>query len=256
METVLLTHYWRNLILNKWIIIGLVAVFSAILLQRECSHAADKKAQEESYEAVITFKDGERNQMKKSLDLAIADREVMQQNVMSNKVALEQLGKELEGYKKVNAYLKSEVTTKLTNLEAKYEDLDRDPFDGITLQDGKYIHMDDVNKNFLRVPKQFSYEDDEWIQFYGTVKREKTVMDSLKVFNKFDATIGYMKPDTMKWKWLKKPVPVVELKSYNPYTKINYVNNVVVDNDKGKVGNILLSKPAMFLYGFVAGRAF
>jgi len=239
--------------LNKYINIGLVVVFCIILGWRECSHAEDKRIQEESYGAVIAFKDGERNQIKKSLDLKVQDSFSMAQNIMTNEIALEQLKRELDGYKSITAYLKSEVTTTLRSLEAKYDTNGVDEFDGAVFHDGNYLHKDYVSKNYIRVPRGFKYND-EWTKFSGTIRKGSTMMDSLSIFNKFDATIGYVKPDTMKWKWFKKPIPVVELNSYNPYTKINYVNNVVVKKDKTDVGNILLSKPAMFIYGLIGGK--
>ena len=203
---------------------------------------------------MIKFKDGERNQMKRSLDLKVSETAVMKQNLMSQKVAMEQLEDELKGYKSINAYLKSEVITSVKNLEAKYDEDNKKQFDGIKMKDGKYIHMDDVNKNFVRVPKTFSYKDD-WMALNGTVKKESTNIDSLGIFNKFDAIIGYKKPEGT-FGFLKKKSPVVELKSYNPYTKINYVNNVTIKGDDNKAKNILLSRPAFFIYGIIGGKVF
>lgn len=254
MEIVLLIHYLTSQILNKWTTIGLAVVFAMILLQRECSHAAEKKDIKQSYDAVIAFKDGERNQIKQSLDLKVQDSVVMAQNIMSNKVAMEQLEGELNGYKNINAYLKSEVITSVKNLEAKYNEVNKNQFDGIQVKDGKYIHMDDVDKNFIRIPRTFSYKDD-WMALNGTVKKESTIIDSLGMFNKFDAVIGYKRPEGT-FGFLKKKSPVVELKSYNPYTKINYVNNITIKGDDSKAKNILLSKPAFFIYGVIGGKVF
>ena len=72
------------------------------------------------------------------------------------------------------------------------------------------------------------------------------------MINKFDVTIGWKKPDK-SFKFLRKKIPVVELISYSPYSKINYVNNVVVDDNKS---NIFTSKPAMVVYGAAAGYIF
>jgi hypothetical protein len=57
-------------------------------------------------------------------------------------------------------------------------------------------------------------------------------------------------PAAEKEKWYKKSEPVVEMKSYNPYTSIPYLNNVVVKQPKS---HWLLSKPAMFVYGIATG---
>jgi len=240
--------------MNKERYIVLIVVIALLFGWREYSHYADKKATEASYEAVITYNETEKAQLKNSLDLKVADVKVMEQNIMSEKVAKEQLGKELEGYKNITAYMKSEVITSIKNLEAKYNEPKTDPFEGISLLEDEYIHKDVVSSMFVRVPKPFGYSDD-WMSINGVVNKEAVTIDSLGIFNKFDAIIGYKKPEG-SFSFLKKKSPVVELISYSPYTKINYVNNVVVNNDKGKVGNILLSKPAMLIYGFIGGRAF
>lgn len=240
--------------INKYILIAIAILMISFIGWREYSHYSEKKTMAQSYKSVISFNEVEKNQLKNSLDLKVADEFVMKQNLVTEKIAKEELKEELKGYKDLTAYMKSEVITSIKNLEAKYDSKDSDPFIGIDLLDGDYIHKDDVDKNFVRVPKSFSYND-EWLSFKGTVNRESALLDSLYLLNKFDATIGYVRPDT-SFSWFRKKEPVVTLKSYNPYTKIVYVNNVVVNDDKGKVGNILLSKPAMLIYGAVAGKIF
>lgn len=240
--------------MNKNLIISIVFLFLILFGWREYSHYMEKLTIVRDYNSAIDFKDAEKGQLKNSLDLKVADEFIMKQNLISEKVAKEQLKEELKGYKDLTAYMKSEVITSIRNLEAKYDDKDSDPFIGIDLLDGDYIHKNIVDKNFVRAPKSFSYKDD-WMSFEGTVNRKSTALDSLYLLNKFDATIGYVRPDTT-FGWLRKKTPVVSLKSYNPYTKIVYVNNVVVDNGKGKVGNILFSKPAMLIYGALVGGIF
>ena len=205
-----------------------------------------------SYESIISFNEKENMQLKNSIDLKVSDAVVMKQKLTTNDIALRELKEELNGYKKLNSYLKTEVTTTIKNLEAKYNDLSKDQFDGVEIKDGSYIHVDEVDKHFLRVPKTFTTSS-EWFTVHGTVKKQFTVIDSLSMFNKFDAIIGYKKPNK-KFKLFRKKEPVVELKSYNPYTKINYVNNVVVSNNKTKVESIFLSRPAMLIYGFLGGK--
>ena len=237
--------------INKYIILLVAFLMFLFIGWREYSHYSEKQTMAESYKSVINFKDNERNQIKNSLDLKVADEFVMKQNLLTEKIANDELREELKGYKDLTAYMKYEVITSIKNLEAKYDKKDGDTFKNIKVKDGKYIHKDAVDKNFVRIPKKFDYEDD-WLSFEGTLNKESLVLDSLFLLNKFDATIGYVKQD-VKFSWLKKKEPVVSLKSYNPYTKIVYVNNVVIDNDKGKVGNVLFSKPAMLIYGFLAG---
>lgn len=216
---------------------------------REYSHYSEKKGMSDSYNSIIDFNEAEKSELKSSLNLKAADNYIMRQNFISERIAKEQFKKELEGYKKVNAYMKSEIVTSIKSLESKYNEVSSNQFDDIEIMDGEYIHKDVVDKYFLRVPKTFNYADD-WFSLTGTVKKESTIIDTLYMLNKFDAIIGYKKSEK-KFSWLRKKSPVVELTSYNPYSKINYVNNIVVDKNKGKVGNILFSKPAMIIYGFL-----
>lgn len=220
---------------------------------REYQNNILKKDLISSYNAVIDFNEKENDQLKESLDLKVSDNFIMKQNVISEKVANQKFREELAEYKKINSYMKSEVVTSINNLEVKYKNLSKDQFDGIDIKDGEYIHKDIVNKNFLRVPDTIYYNDD-WMSLIGTINKQGAIIDSLYMFNKFDAVIGYKKPEK-NFKWLRKKEPVVELKSYNPYTKINYVNNVTVDNNKGKVKNIFTSPIALFAYGFIGATA-
>ena len=220
---------------------------------REYGNYQAKKEIAESYNSVLDFKDFENGELKSSLELKVAENFVMKQNVISERVAKEHFKKELKGYKDINSFMKSEVMTSIRSLEAKYDESIGDEFDGIAITDDNYIHKDIVEKNFLRVPKSFSYED-EWTSINGTVLKKSTIIDSIDIFNKFDAIIGTKKSEK-SFSWLRKKDPVIELKSYNPNTKINYVNNITVDTKKGKVGNIFLSPFAMMAYGFVLATA-
>lgn len=230
-----------------------IIIFLLILFigGREVQHYFIDKDRKESYEAVIRFNEGEKAQLMNSLDLKAQDNKLMKQNIMSQKIALEQFEKELEDYKSINSYMKTEVMSSIKSLEAKYNSKPKDEFEGITVKPGGYIHRDEVAKNFLRVPAPFEYKD-EWFSINGTVNKESTMIDSLSMFNKFDAVIGYKKSEK-SFSWLRKKEPVVELTSFSPYTEVTYINNVVVDEKKGKAKSVLLSKPAMLLYGVIGG---
>jgi len=237
--------------INRNILISVIILLVLCIGGMQLNHYFSIKDMENSYESVINFKEAEKSQLKNSLDLKIEDSRVMQQHIISQDVALNQFKKEFKDYKKVNSYLKSEVISTIRGLEAKYDSVKKDDFAGITIADGGYISKKDVAKNFLRIPANFEYKD-EWLSLNGTVNKKSTTIDSLSMFNKFDAIIGYKKSDK-SFGWLRKKDPVVELKSYSPYTKITHVNNVVINDKKSKTKNILLSTPAVFIYGLIGG---
>jgi len=237
--------------INRNILISIIVLLLLCIGGIQINHYFSMKDIEDSYESVIKFKEAEKSQLKNSLDLKVEDSRVMQQHIISQDVALSQFKKEFEGYKKINSYMKTEVISSIKNLEAKYNSTPKNEFDGIKIEDGGYISKKDVEKNFLRIPANFDYKD-EWLSINGTISKKSTIIDSLGIFNKFDAIIGYKKSEK-NFSWLRKKEPVLELKSYNPYTKITHVNNVVVDDKKGKAKNILLSTPAVFVYGLIGG---
>jgi hypothetical protein len=72
------------------------------------------------------------------------------------------------------------------------------------------------------------------------------------VRNKIDAILGWQKPDK-PLKFLRKAEPVVKINSYNPYSRIGAINNLVVEDERSKFGKVLTSKPMMFLYGVIGG---
>ena len=87
------------------------------------------------------------------------------------------------------------------------------------------------------------------MRFYATVGKSFNI-DSLILINKFDATLGWKKPDKA-FKFLRKSEPVLAFNSYNPYSTAPYINNLVIEDDGTKFGKILLSRPAFFMYGFL-----
>ena len=105
-----------------------------------------------------------------------------------------------------------------------------------------------LNEHYLKIPAKVEMNND-WMSFNATIEKKFSI-DSLSMYNKFDAYLGYKKPEK-PLKFLRKSEPVLELRSYSPYTKVAYVNNIVVED--GKKGKFLTSKPAMFLYGLGTG---
>ena len=240
---------------NKYLITTII-ILIVLLGAREYINYSDSESMKKSYKSIIAFKDGEKKQLKNSLELKVADEFIMKQNIVSSKIAQEQLRGEVERFKEISSYVKMESITAIRNIEAKYNDDNIDDLKEIPVINSKYVLKEDIEKYFVRVNKSFKHENDSgWFYISGLIKKESVLIDSMSVFNKFDATIGIKKSDK-NFSWLRKGEPVVYLKSYNPYSKIVYVNNITVENDKSKVGNILFSKPAMIIYGILGGKLF
>lgn len=175
-------------------------------------------------------------------------------NVISEEKAREMLDEQFKEFTEINMLLKGEIVTAVENISIEYHppDVHVDPFEGLDFAlDGYHLHKDTVNKYFLRTPKKVSYLDTNWLEFEGTVFRNDFNIDRLSLINKFDVTLGYKKPDK-NFKFLRRSEPKLEFKSYNPYSTVPYVNNLVVEKNGSAAGRIFTSKPAFFVYGFLA----
>lgn len=211
------------------------AVLMSVLVTK-CSDQYAVNSLKEDFVSEKTFLENEKQQLMKERDLAVFDSEVQKQNLISEKKAKELIGEEAEKYKKLHSFVKAELKTVIKGIDAKYRDT------VFFMIDRVLEEPEDTNMTF--VPKVFHYGD-EWVNIDGTVKKRSVAIDSLTMINKFDVTIGWKKDGLFK-----KSKPVVELKSYNPYTSVPYVNNLVV---KEKQKRPFLSKAGIFFTGIIIG---
>jgi hypothetical protein len=206
------------------------------------------KEQAINYTSMMSYKESENNRLIRSNEIKAAAITKSSQNAISMSLAMKEFSKELEGFKRAQSLVKSEILTEIKGLSTDFENSPGE-FSGIQLIDSMYVHVDTVSKYFIRTPKKVNYSDD-WISFDATVNKDFT-LDSLSLINKFDITIGSKKQDK-PLSFLRKKEPVVEMKSYNPYSSIPYINNVIFKDDKKGAGKIVFSKPAIFAYGFIS----
>jgi len=214
-------------------------VLSLLLLQK-CEYASDL---ERDLEATNNFLEIEKQQSISRDSIYAHDVAEMNMNLMSEVSARKLLEDEFNRFKEIQSHVRTETKTRIDTLFIPYT---ADTFSIVSLYDS-LIPIDTVNKYFIQTPKDVSYSS-VWFAFDGSVDSIGLTIDSLSTINKFDVTIGWKKPDK-PFKFLRKKQPIVELTSYNPYTEVNYINNVVVE----KKNNIFTSKVAMFLYGLTGG---
>lgn len=226
------------------IIVILVAIFGV----NECRHRDSINNLTSSYQSILSFTEQEQNETLDSDSLIVHELILMKQNIVDSKVANEMLREEFKGFKKFQSKVKAEMLTEISNITVEYTPLESEnELEGITLSYGDYIHKDTVMANFVRIPRKIEM-DCTWVSFYGTVGKNFT-LDSLSVFNKFDVVLGYKKPDK-SFKFLRKSEPVLEFKSYNPYTSVPYINNLTVEKNNK---SFLTSKPMVTLYALATG---
>jgi len=180
--------------------------------------------------SVKTFLEAEKDQLISRDSIKAEEIKELKQNIVEEKTARILLADEYERFKSVKSHVR---------------------FESVTVVDSIFIP-------FIKTDTLKEYEDclgelalnDGWMNFSGEVDSSGLHIDSLSFINKFDVTIGRKKSDK-PFAFLRKKEYTVELISYDPYTEINYVNNIVVEEkNSNKVFN---SKPAYMVYGGVIG---
>jgi hypothetical protein len=86
---------------------------------------------------------------------------------------------------------------------------------------------DSLLANSVIVPQPFKLEN-KWYNISGSVEKKGLQLDSLKLTNQSDVTIGYKKSGFLG---LSK-TPIVEIKNSNPYFNVTKMNNVVIKKNK------------------------
>lgn len=230
----------------EYILFG-VALIAVYVLT---AYSSNKKIESvsDSYKSVIAFNNAEKRQLIKADSLKAHYIIKMSQNQVSYKDAIEEFSKELNGFKRAQSLVKSEILTKIEGIEVSY-DSSGGKFDGISIIDSNYIHRDTIDKYFVRVPQNASFSD-KWLSFDATIGHDFK-LDSLSTINKFDIIIGY-KNQEKPLSFLRKKEPVVEMKSYSPYSSVHYINNVTFKDDRSGAGKLLTSRAAFFGYGFIS----
>ncbi len=236
--------------LNKEKKILYIVIIIILLLfgWREISNRLALDRASDSYSSIVSFKDIEISSLIRDKNLKSNEVIILKQNVVSEKAAKKVLEGKVKNYKRIQSFVATEAVTRVEGLVIELTPKDKGKPEDSTSIDLK----EKIEKNYVKIPSAFTYSD-EWISIDGTVRKDLT-LDSLTFINKFDVLLGYKKPEGKKFKFLRKPEPYLELTSYNPYTKVNYVNNLVVEDDKKKVEKIMFSKLAIFIYGLLGGK--
>lgn len=214
-----------------------------MFLLNECEH---NRELEDEVEAVNSFWEGEEAQWISRDSIQAVDIAEMEQNLMTEISARKLLEDEFERFKSIQSHVRAEIVTRIDTV-IQFKEIEKLIVDNY--QD--CVPADTVKKHFIQIPRNANLED-QWMQIYTTIDTALTI-DSMLFINKFDVTIGYKKPDK-PFKFLRRKEPVVELISYNPYSTVNYVNNVVVKDKPGTPIDEVLIGIGGGVIGFFIGR--
>lgn len=198
------------------------------------------------YNTLTAFMEAEKNQLIASNDLVVHEIKTINQNLVTSDQKIKELSEELEKYKSIDSYTKAELLTEIKGMTIEYVP-DGTVVENVLVPDTGCVPIEFVNKHFIHVPKKVSFSD-QWMSFDATVNKKSLTLDSLSMINKFDVTIG-KRVVGKKFLIFNKKENVVDLKSYNPYTSVPYVNNLTVEKEKGSG----LKKVLTYTLFFAAG---
>jgi len=194
------------------------------------------------YSSLLSYMGKEKEQMIQSNGLLVQEISIVNQNLVSSTKKIKELSQEFNNYKKVQSHVKAEILSKIEGIDIPILTVDKP----IYLSDTGCTDNKIIKEKFIQIPSKVNFND-TWISFDGTIGKQFTI-DSLSIINKFDVTIGEKKVGK-KLLVFNKYEPIVELKSYNPYTTIPYVNNIIVKEKKGKI----IKPITLIAVGFATG---
>ena len=212
---------------SRLLIIGALVVLG---LFRECQNNSEINNIRDDYQTVIDYGNKRDSANLAKEMIRAADSVKMTQNIVHYKNISESLKKELEGYKDRASIVEFRSKTVIDSffIESIVEVYD-------TLHDSIRVPCLDNRKFF------YNFKDD-WISLKGNYNARGVLIDTLAIRNEYDVILGWKKE-----KWYSKRNPTIELKSYSPYSNVDYVNNIVIE-DRKKL-SLFNSKPAYFIYG-------
>lgn len=208
--------------ISVYVVLAL-ALIPLFLLVKECSHSNELQKDAES---MRNFYETEKNQLISRDSIKAQQLIDMEQNLMTEISAREILEEEFKRFKEINSHVRFESVTKIETLRVEYTN----PNINILSDYTDYIPVDSVKKYFIQIPRDVVHQE-QWFSFSGTVDKDHFMIDSMSFINKFDVTIGTKKSEK-PLAFLRKKEYTVELISYSPYSKVNYVNNIVIDDKK------------------------
>lgn len=223
----------------------IIAVIVGLFIFRECEHSKEIDNMVSTMESRESFFEKEKESFFAEMDIKINDIKESKPNYVvsiDNIDAIRELYPDLSN---ISSVIKTEVRTEIKeSIEYVYDTT------YLALDSNDFIHRDSVIANFI--PKGSKvHKNDLWYDLSISLE-DSLIIDSLIMRDKIDAVLAWKKPDK-NFKFLRKKEPVVSVQSYNPYTKIGYVNNLVVKDERSKFGRIMTSKPMMFMYGIIGG---
>lgn len=223
----------------------LMGAFLVLFFLRECHHRSEVGNIRSDFSNMQSFHNKRDSANLAKLRVNAADSVKMSQTIVEFENLTDELKNELKGYKEGAGIVETSVRTVIERVTVvSYDTI---PIDIVRLDSSNCEYADSLIKEFQNKKFFYNFKDD-WLTISSHHTYNKLVFDTISVKNEFDVLIGHKKE-----KWYSRRYPTVELKSYNPYTDIVYVNNIMTKEHKTNYQRIFNSKSAYLFYGILAG---
>lgn len=224
--------------MKDWFYISAIILLIGFLIVRSCEYEKRLENKQTSLERVASFK-AERDSFWSKVDRRATDSVIIDRREVSEEAIKQAVDSELG---EVEQFIEAQIGSGVSDIKAAYDS------DNDTIHDQNCIPVDTVQKYFVRVPEKASFKD-EWLTIESTVLRDSLRFDSISMRNRIDATLS------VNERIFREDERRLKLNSYSPYSTIDHVNNIEVRRERSKVGNILTSRGAFFVYGVAGGLA-
>lgn len=234
--------WWK---IGALIAIAVLGLFGSSWLAFDFSHKQDIASLKKFYEqqSGADSLSLERLRNKKNQEIA-----TINQNLITEKAAKEALGDKVKDYKKLNAYLEQKVLTSIMNIKTDWEPrVDTFDLSGY----GEYVPLDSVNKYFIQIPQSFEIDTSKWYYVSGTAMKTGFRLDSMSFVTHDEFILGKRKRKA--WEIFKNIEPEMQVIHHNPFQTTTTMTNIVVHDNRSKMGKFATSRAMLYIYGFGSG---
>ena len=131
---------------------------------------------------------------------------------------------------KLNEQVKFETSTKIKNIVANYEAGLATEI--INIRDTIIKGGDTTIVEGISIGTKFKADTSKWYSVFGSIEKNGIKFDSINFKSDFTINIGEKKVKSYKGWLFGKKEPKVELINPNPYTNIDVMKNIKIDNKK------------------------
>jgi len=152
----------------------------------------------------------------------------------------------------LNEQIKFEATTKIRDVMAAYSGNGPSGTEVIVLHDT--INGKDTIIEGIKTGTKFKADTSKWYSIAGSIEKNGVKIDSLNFKSDFTMNIGQKRVKGYKGWLLGKKEPKVELVNPNPYTTIDVMKNIKLEDNKWwENGWIKFGLGGLFTFGLIEG---